>query len=60
MYECKECDGVSTTSSTCENPSCPDQPCCGKNKANCYCFKDAAKEIDPKEIWDADKPRKYK
>ena len=37
-FECNECKGNSPTSDQCENPSCPNQPCCGKPKELCSCI----------------------
>ena len=34
-YDCSECGGTSQTSYHCENPSCPNMPCCGKTRDNC-------------------------
>lgn len=37
MYYCNLCKGKSR-STVCENPSCPDQPCCGRPLAECICY----------------------
>lgn len=37
MYICNKCGGKSSTSNCCENPDCPNMPCCGKTKENCNC-----------------------
>ena len=36
-YHCDKCEGTSTTSTVCENPDCPNQPCCSKPLAECRC-----------------------
>ena len=37
MYYCSKCEGTSTNSTMCENPNCPNQPCCGQPKEKCMC-----------------------
>lgn len=37
VYICPKCEGRSFNSDSCENPSCPNQPCCGKPKELCKC-----------------------
>ena len=38
-YYCEKCKGTSTTSNQCENPSCPNMPCCGLPRSKCKCKK---------------------
>jgi hypothetical protein len=35
-YYCEDCKGTSD-SDQCENPDCPNQPCCGKPLEECHC-----------------------
>ena len=35
-FYCDECKGTSPTSNCCENPSCPNMPCCG-HTTTCDC-----------------------
>lgn len=49
MYKCDKCGGTSPTSNTCENIDCPDMPCCGKPKEECFCIenlKETKEDID--------------
>jgi hypothetical protein len=36
-YYCEKCKGTSTTSNQCENPYCPNMPCCGDPEDKCEC-----------------------
>ena len=45
MFLCNDCGGVSHTSNVCENPSCPNMPCCGKPKSECTCENDTREAI---------------
>lgn len=36
-YYCPDCKGTSPTSTTCENPCCPQMPCCGRPREICDC-----------------------
>ena len=38
MFKCDKCHGTSTTSHLCENPCCPNMPCCGKSETECSCY----------------------
>lgn len=38
MFYCKKCKGTSPTSYLCENPECPNMPCCGKPEEECMCL----------------------
>ena len=37
-FYCKKCKGVTYDVDYCDNPSCPNMPCCGKPKESCDCF----------------------
>ena len=36
-FECDKCKGVSSDSIQCENPSCPNMPCCNLPREKCDC-----------------------
>ena len=36
-YHCDLCKGVTLNCNWCENPSCPNQPCCGRPLKLCNC-----------------------
>jgi hypothetical protein len=36
-YKCDKCQGTTNNSELCENPECPNMPCCGKPKELCTC-----------------------
>lgn len=36
-YTCKKCKGTSVGSHLCENPECPNMPCCGLPVSECTC-----------------------
>jgi len=44
-YHCPKCKGYSYDVDYCDNPSCPNMPCCGKPKELCDC-----KETDKKRV----------
>ena len=37
-YKCKRCKGTTLNCEVCDNPSCPNQPCCGQPKNICDCY----------------------
>jgi len=37
-FHCNECGGTTYYVDYCDNPCCPNQPCCGKPKDQCYCY----------------------
>lgn len=37
-FNCNKYGGHSPTSNCCENPDCPNMPCCQKTKKECICF----------------------
>ena len=54
MYKCPKCSGDSPTSNTCENPDCPNMPCCGKPQEECSCYNEnVLKEMkqEMEEFW---------
>ena len=36
-FVCAKCCGTTYYSYTCDNSSCPNQPCCGKSRVSCEC-----------------------
>jgi len=36
-YYCDKCKGTTKNCETCDNPSCPNQPCCGRPLRECDC-----------------------
>lgn len=36
-FKCDQCKGTTKHSYCCENPSCPNMPCCGKSVEDCTC-----------------------
>ncbi len=36
-YYCPKCEGITRGVKWCENPCCPNQPCCRKPKKECTC-----------------------
>lgn len=36
-FECDQCKGITKHSYCCENPACPNMPCCGKPQELCEC-----------------------
>ena len=36
-FECDKCKGVCSDSIQCENPSCPNMPCCEESRTRCEC-----------------------
>ena len=36
-YKCNKCNGTTYNSTNCENPACPNLPCCGENVNMCRC-----------------------
>jgi len=49
-FKCDKCKGTTKDVDYCDNPSCPNMPCCGKPKEDCECeIKKLDKKLDNKK-----------
>jgi hypothetical protein len=50
-YNCEKCHGTTKHSYCCENPACPNMPCCGKPLEECKCtYNPQPKVVSKKQL----------